>query len=123
MNYRKLNKSLYALTILASVAWGLALETPTVLAAGASSTVVYPSKEAVTVSPGKGVRKSLLVVNSSNAPITLKVSVRDVKPLDQSGGITFYTHDCDFPATSWLFPQYEVVAVAALDSQKMEYIV
>jgi len=105
------------------MALALVFDASAALGQTTGGTVVYPSKESITILPGKSVKKSLLIVNGSSASITLKVSVRDIKPLDESGGITFYNQEGGFAAQSWLFPQYETVTIGALNSQKMEYIV
>jgi len=88
-----------------------------------SSITVYPSKENISVAPGKGVKKSVLIVNSSNNTVNLKVSVGDFKVADASGKVEFYTNNGPYPATKWLVPQYEVITIAPLSSKNMEYIV
>jgi len=84
---------------------------------------VYPSKDNISVAPGKGIKKSLLIVNSSTNTVNLKVSVSDFKMTDVSGKVEFYTNDGPYPATKWLVPQYEVITIPPLSSKNMEYIV
>lgn len=84
---------------------------------------VHPSKEHVLVAPGKGVKKSLLVVNGTQQPVTLKVSVSDFRITDEKGTIEFYQQEGSYPASKWLVPQYKLLSVPALASKNMEYIV
>ena len=85
--------------------------------------VVHPSQENIQLAPGKKIKRELMVVNSSNQPATLKVSIHDFKVVDEKGKIEFYTSEDPFSAKKWLFAQYEVVTVNALSSKKVEYIV
>lgn len=96
---------------------------PIALAKTNGSFNVYPSGENISIAPGKSVEKSILIVNSSTKPATFKVSVSDFKVVDENGKIQFYKKDDSFSAEKWLIPQYTVVAVDALDSKKMGYLV
>lgn len=92
------------------------------LAKETSGITVHPAKENILVSPPNTVKKSLLIVNSSNVPLTLKVSVSDFKAVDEKGKIEFYEGQDEYSAEKWLVPQYEIITIPALDSKKMEYI-
>src|SRR3989344_4331686 len=85
--------------------------------------VVHPSQENIQLAPGKKIKRELMVVNSSNQPATLKVSIHDFKVVDEKVKIEFYTSEDPFSAKKWLFAQYEIVSIDALSSQKVEYIV
>ena len=120
----KTNNIIFIGAVLTIAAVGSIFSPSTVLGQSTgSSVVVHPSKEVMTVTPGKAVKKSLLIVNSNSAPLTLKVSVMDVRPTDQSGNVTFYQADGDYSAKTWLVPQYEIVTIPPINSKTMEYIV
>mgnify|MGYP001594047413 FL=1 len=88
-----------------------------------SSVVVHPLKENIAITKGKSVKKSLLIVNSSNKSLTFKVSVNDFRIIDEKGKVQFYEEEGSYPAKKWLIPQYSIITVGELDSKKMEYIV
>ena len=89
----------------------------------ASAVTVLPAKTDISVKPGDKIRNSLMLVNSSSSPISLKVGIKDIRTIDANGKIDFYDANGQSAAKNWLVPQYTIVGLAPLSSLKMDYIV
>ncbi len=122
MKYKKANTLLLTGFAVSALFLGTFLAWSRVNAQEKSSISVYPSKENIIINPVKSQMKSILIVNSSNQQVTLKISVSDFKVVDENGKIEFYSSGDDYSAKKWLVPQYETITIPALDSKKMDYI-
>ena len=82
---------------------------------------VEPSKININLNSNEKILKSLLVVNKSDKLVTLKVSVKDYKVINEEGKIDFYYAEFN-SAVKWLIPQYISMQIKPYDAQKLEFI-
>lgn len=108
-----------ALGILAAIL-SLAVFAPV---SAAESILVTPQKATSYLKPGEKAKKSLLVVNNSSKPVTLRVGIKDVQVADERGNIKFVEKSGVQSAASWLIPQYNLLNIQPANSVTLEYIV